>query len=231
MQIAWRKNIDEAFARPVTNVGTVILTRSERIDYPSNAIHLIQNDFPNALIVELLGSLCSGDRRRHSNINSSAKGVQSFYWYESNQILATLFPANFGEQKESVEGIESVVVVASSYHAALPLLKLAGAEGAVVTWSRKATCLAKNFSVVWWDDSFATCASVLNWKRRLKSLCAESVVQPRHVWIANLPQAQDIKNAKLAGVEFVISKPYQIDALESTLFTQTAGWLEQLNAA
>ena len=217
-QIAWRANIDSALARPALGVAYVVLTRQQRQAVSLDSLQVLRSTYPSATFIELMGSLCAGERPRPLD----GCFDDSFYWHQANQRLGQWIAG--GEHEPQFDNANSVAVVAETIDIADPLMELATSVGAAAVWCRRpGNSLARNFDVIWWDDSIASPATTTLWRRRIDSVTQSSKIKPRQAWITHSPTFESTRAAQQAGIDVVISKPYRIDVLMNTICNELPG--------
>jgi hypothetical protein len=155
----------------------------------------------------LLGPLCQG-------VGFNRVG-ECCDWQHWNEVL----PEWLGIERPSRSRCRTVAVVASTLAAAEPLLELAESVGATAVWCRQPSRQGvRNVDAVWWDDSAAQPASEHDWRDRIEAFAgsghrAQKGPPVQHAWVANSPTLQQARQARAAGVEFLVSKPHRIDSL------------------
>ena len=224
-QLAYRTCMEDAIARPGTNVSQIIINRSDRRPTFENQLYQLASVYPKAILIEMFGPMWEG----HVYKREIHLQTQQFYWHRWNQILPPLFGCLFRDQPAAAAKLpsQSVAIIAANFAEADPLMDLATSVGAVSVWCRSPKLItARNCSVVWWDDSAASAASEMIWRERIEAVEKNSCVRPQHVWLATAPRVQQYFRARAAGIDVVFSKPHRIEALVSTL----AGYRTDLGA-
>ena len=214
-QIAYRADMDEAISRPASDVTHLLVHCDDTSIVSQSQRDRLAASYPNAVRVEMFGSIWEGGVHR----GQSPCGTQPFYWHRWNQVLPRLLERDgAGETTAKRTANRSVLIIAATFSDADPLMDLASSADAVSVWCRSPQSMkARNFGVVWWDDSVARSVSQHQWRRRIASAERRSSIRPQHVWLAGAPRLQHYHEARNAGIDVVLSKPYRIDSLVSTL--------------
>ena len=218
-QIAYRATMQDAIARPASHVRQILIYRPECDGFSAQEQANLTAVFPDAYPIEMISSLGEGQGR------SPGTGllIEAFYWHRWNQVLPEWLAPKISEPTAEPVTSDcsprtSLAVVAANHATAETLMDIASSVDAVSIWCRNAKSLtARNFSVVWWDDSVAAAASSPAWRLRIAEFEKHSTIPSRHVWLANAPRSADCRQANAGGIETVISKPYRIGALLATL--------------
>jgi len=217
-QIAYRPTIEDALARPASAVSQILIYRERwQVQVDTLAAQLAAA-YPQARVSEMFGSLWEGQRREPG----SAAGYPRFYWYRWNQVLPTWISNGLSNPDPMSRPIGlphcSVAIMAGTFAAADPLMEIATSAGAAAVWCRGNSGLtARNVTVVWWDDSVAKEAPAQIWRARIAAVAQHARVRPHQIWLTRAPRVHDYRQARGAGVDMILSKPYQIDVLTSTL--------------
>lgn len=207
-QIAVRRDLRDARQRRADNVRCILLARHDRsiVDYA--AIEKLMAQHPYARALELLGSLVN-------QREPGKPGIPKVPWHAWNQMSNLLSQCGVDEPTPHQAAL-SVAVVADSLSTAEPLMDLAVSTGAAAIWCRHPrTPAARNFDVVWWDDSVATATKETLWKQRLLQQGVSAA--QTHVWMTNYPLPHHLSDAQRAGISTVLSKPLNIDRLLATI--------------
>lgn len=214
-QLAYRGCMEDAIARPGSDVSQILINRSDRRSSFDSRLYQLANAYPKATLIEMFGSMWEG----HIYQREIPLKTQQFYWHRWNQVLPPIFGCMYPARSASTAlPNQSVAIIASNFSEAEPLMDLASSVGAVSFWCRSPKLMtARNFSVVWWDDSAAQAASEMVWRERIVAVETNSCVRPQHVWLANAPRVHQYFRARAAGIDVVFSKPQRIEALVSTL--------------
>ena len=222
-QLALRRDLSDAILRPASHVAGIIVTRQSRKSPRIDLLNMLVESYPDASLVQLLGSMCQGERpRQHEPF-----GSQILYWHQADQFLPQYLSHCAITARSTRLTAKSVAVVTQSAQIAEPLMDLASSVGAAAFWCRQPNPrVARNLDAVWWDDSAVNGGNCESWKRRLatinpvnisESKSGQSPNKPTHVWLTNYPRTQLANAAYSAGVDYVISKPAKIDALLQTI--------------
>ena len=239
-QLAYRPHTEDAVSRPASDVKMVVVNQIDRHSSHQHQLLQIAKMYPGARLLEIHGSLWEGHKTRQSaNQKTNDPLTTQFYWHRWNQVLPSLFRsgalcAESGNDEPAAltsNSRRSVAVIAANWNNADPLMALATSADVTAFWCRNANLMtARNFDVVWWDDSIAQAATEATWRARVESIQKHSSVRPRHVWLATAPRADQYHSAINAGIDLVLSKPNSIDALMSTLVEQRHGMDAEENA-
>ena len=200
-QIALRSSIDNALRRPATDVDLIVVAKNDRSPESNDQITQLCKLVDCQNVILLCGSLM-----RPYKANSV---LQPLSWHQWNQRFPANSSSNIGPKNPSV------AIVSSNYATADALMGIACDGGATAVWLRRyPTSTARNLDVVWWDDSVALTNS---WEKRIRSFQRTDHRSVRHVWITGGIQFHERESAIASGVDLVISKPFNITALESSL--------------
>ena len=216
-QVAVRRDLGDALNRPAAMVQRILVTRSTRTEFDRDSMQQLAALYPCAEILQLLGSLCSGEAHGRAERFASER----FYWHQANQVLPEwLESCGFSDEPSAAIPVRSVAVVASTLSDAQPLLEIAAAAGVVAIWCRQPEFQrTRNIDVVWWDETAARPTSVAVWRQRLRQ--TDSGWSPptgqRHAWLVSQPSSQHWRNAHEAGVELIVTKPGRIEPLYQML--------------
>lgn len=220
-QLALRRDLDDALARPAASVERIVLLRQTREEQDRPREEQLVERYPEASIVQLLGPLCAGE----SPGSLEPFGSKRFYWHQANQVLPGWFRTGRVADRAVNSVRRSVAVIASTESAAQPLLDLAASAGASAVWCRRGDRFRiRNVELFWWDDSAAPPASGEVWRERIAAVAgpvtavvgganATTYCVQRHAWLAGGPTAAQCREAREAGVDAVITKPAQIEPL------------------
>ena len=217
-QIALRENVLEAVRRPAAEVHRIIIARTSRNPFRSEAFASLSQQYPEARWIDLLGSLCEGIRQ------SSVVDATRVAWHRWEQVLpgwlqdselADSLACDVDDQPSHAAG--SVAVVASSFDVAQAYLDLAEFHGVTAVWCQSPDSMrVRNIEAVWWDDSTADAVTADVWRDRISKF--DSANQPvRHAWITHTAWLDQQEAAIEGGIDTIISKPYRIDSLLRTL--------------
>jgi len=213
-QMAIRTDLHDALSRPASHVACIIITRQTRTTFHHEDLITLAEIYPNAVLIQVLGSLCEGERPRIIDPFND----RIVYWHQCNQFLPDWLRECGVVAPENQRAIHSVGIVAHSIQIADPLMELAATYGAAAFWCRQPrTFVARNFDAVWWDDSIATPASTQQWRKRIQAMVSTSKQDVQHAWIASCPRVEAVTAARAAGVGLVLSKPANIDTLLQTI--------------
>ena len=216
-QLAVRRDLGDALNRPAAMVQRILVTRSTRTEFDHDSMQRLIALYPGAEILQLLGSLCSGEAHGRAERFASER----VYWHQANQVLPEwLECCGFSEEPSAAMPVRSVAVVASTLSDAHPLLEIVAAAGVVAIWCRQPEFQrTRNIDVVWWDETAARSTSVDVWRQRLRR--TDSGWSPptgqRHAWLVSQPSSQDCRSAYEAGVELIVTKPGLIEPLYQML--------------
>jgi len=204
-QLAFRRDVAEAGARPASDVRWIVYAHRHRDQFDDAQLAA---DYPHAKSLHLLGSLVQG--HRHS------LGGTAIDWHQWDQVL----PGWLGLALQPRPKCRTIVVVAASLAIAEPLLELAGSYGATAIWSRHAgDHSVRNVDAVWWDDSVANPVAAHQWRLRTK-LFARRGRPVEHAWITHTGRIDDHQNALIGGVRVIAAKPYGTSRLVAMLEQQ-----------
>ncbi len=197
-QLAFRRDVGEAIARPASDVHWILFAQSNRSDIDRQRL---LNQYHKAKAIAIHGPLCHGIRQGNSG--------DSCEWHQWQQVL----PAWFGITEIASKRCRTVAVIAATLASAEPLMELAESSGATPVWCRHPSRhQVRNVDAVWWDDSVATPVSMDGWKSRISAFSRpDKPVQ--HAWIANSPTLWDAQQAQAAGIGWLVSKPHRIEPL------------------
>ncbi len=227
-QVATRIDIDDCLNRPAAQVAGIVITRQIRQAFHETDLQTIRQAYPDATMIQLLGSLCAGERPRPTE----PFGEKTIYWHQWNQHFPTWLRDCGVVSNVAPKPTFSVAIVASDLSSAQPLMDLAAASDAAAIWCKHPNHhLARNVDAVWWDESAAQPTTVNRWQDRIAVFDAHDAASRfdgatstdsrkrkcRHVWLASWPRREDVRSAIAGGVELVISKPYEISLLEQTI--------------
>ncbi len=219
-QLAFRRDLAEAIARPASDVRWILFAQSNR---DNRDCQPLQSRYPRAKSITIRGPLCQGRRQvaGHGIVGDSCD------WHQWQQVL----PAWLGIEVAVPNRCRTVAVIAATLAAAEPLLDLAESSGATAVWCRHASGHeVRNVDAVWWDDSLATAVTADLWSARMRAF-ARPGKPVQHAWIANAPTIWDAQQARAAGIEWLVSKPHRIEALAAMLQQPTAALQPALRAA
>ncbi len=207
-QLAFRRDTGEAIARPASDVRWIVFAQSNRSGVDTENL---ANRYPDAKTITLLGPLCQGI--------GFTGGNECCDWYHWNAVL----PEWLGIERPVKTRCQTVAVIASTFNAAEPLLELVESVGATAFWCPQPSGQRiRNVDAVWWDDSVAKPVSEALWQHRIEAFSGlDRPVQ--HAWIVNSPRMQDAQEARAAGVQWLVSKPYRIDSLVGMLNQRRIG--------
>lgn len=222
-QLAVRRDVQDCLDRPAQAVAGIVFTRQTRDELCSQALQYIRETYADATMIQLLGSLCAGERPREVE----PFGEKTIYWHQWNQYLPDWLSECGIVSNVTPQSTYSVAVVASSLASAQPLMDLAASAGAATIWCKRANReLVRNVDAVWWDESAARPTTSGNWRDRIAEMALADGVSNRlrrcrHVWLASWPRRDQIRAAIDGGVELVISKPFEVSLLYRTLEHQS----------
>ena len=220
-QLALRHDLDDAWWRRADQVQSIVIAHQsrEQLCHSSTATITARYDCKNTW--EILSPLCAGLRQNTGE-------HQRIYWHQWNQFADLIVADSSPQFLQSPQQADSVLVVAQSIDNAEPMMELAAAHAKTVVWCRNPTSIrAKNFDVVWWDDSLATPASCRTWQNRIGVFQHAGNPPLKHVWITNDMTARHIQAAKDGGITCVLTKPLQIGSLLQTIHPQNSCALDQ----
>jgi len=224
-QIAYRQSIADAKRRPAMGVDRVLFTRLNRASFDWHFANSVLSESDEMRAACLIGSLCDGiphnerfaiaesDRLRiaspTTSENQKLKIIKSHAW---NQSLPPWLHHAEGGRSVSVITKKTVAVVAATFAAAEPILDLIGHLGHSGIWLRSPDSVrVRNIDQVIWDDSLASPATFQEWQS-CPPLIAGSK-NTSHAWIASSPRIDQTQLARRAGIDFVLSKPFDCNAL------------------
>lgn len=221
-QIAYRANMADAVDRPARDVALIVVVSTERSDLDAVGLDELDDRHSDCQRIRLLGPLCQGLTRQHD----SFFGPHRYNWLAGVNVLHDLIGADANTVQLPDVNHKSVAVVASNYDAAEPLLELAEQMGATAVWmSQPDADRVRGINAVWWDDSFAGPANESMWRERIVGMRSD---QATHTWMTNRAHWQEIEQARLAGVDHILEKPYSVDILLDSLQAEQG---DQSNAA
>ena len=218
-QIAIRPDLEDTFLRPAASVKAIVITRQTTQQYRDADLRGLARFYPEATIIQLLGSLCGGERPRSTDVF----GKKTVYWHQWNQYLPQWLSACGVKSAVKSQATSSILIVANQHSSAEPLMDLASSAGLPTVWCKRPNVrYARNLSAVWWDDSAARPTTTRNWQHRINqieslNLQIEPSLRCRHVWLASWPRHQETRAAIDAGIDLVISKPHEISLLSETI--------------
>ena len=233
-QLASRRDLAEALARPAAAVERVVIARPTRLEPARQLQQELAAQYPSASVVHLLGPLCAGE----SPSQLEPLGTSRFYWHQANQVLPKWLGASQRDAVSADSPRRSVAVIAATESAAEPLLDLAASAGATAVWCRRADRFRiRNVDLVWWDDSAAPAVPVETWRQRLATVSAAAPAwriggevapgapaqQVRHAWLVGGPTLRQCRQAGEAGVQTILTKPAQIGPLLSMISRASCG--------
>ncbi|TWU36189.1 hypothetical protein [Novipirellula artificiosorum] len=218
-QIAHRKSVDEATRKAATDVDRIVLARTDRAAFDWKAALSLRSLFPNAKILCLLGRLCEGvchtERFAIGECKRDAE-LPILSWHHWKPFLPSWIGTT-GPSSEAMPPKATIAVVAATLSIAEPMMELMEghsdrSDGNAVVWMRKPTPhFVRHVDWTLWDDSYASPTSVANWKSRTEQMSLS--FGAKHAWLVNSPRPHQVAAARLAGIETVIGKPFQIAAL------------------
>ena len=212
-QLAVRQDLNHCLAFPAQCVSDVLVVRQDR--GRPDGIAALQKSYPTAKFWAMSTSECEGEYRT----GSPWPGFQHFYWHQWNQQMPQWFrtPTDHSAARQS---IRIVAAVKQSVESLAGWLAGSGHSVAIHTpprdWNGLRSDTFDRFDTVIWDDSAAPAAKPQIWQRRLR--WAANITQPKlpeqaslkHVWLCGFPRIDDWLNARAAGVQALISKPYNL---------------------
>lgn len=212
-QIAVRSNLQHFSDFPADQVTDVIVVRTDRSNPPSLVDHLFDR-MPYVRWWTLSGSGCEGEHRT----GTPWAGFENVYWHRWNQVMPTWF-----EPADSIGATAQRTMRQTSRKTIVMLGRDAGLTNDIGGWLARdggtVLCFsdpddAKIFNVDFciWDDSVAPPTSVTNWKCRLARFNTSPPNSVKHIWLAGFPRTHQWRTAKLAGVDNLISKPFNLSA-------------------
>ena len=217
-QIAFREDVLEAVRRPASDVGRIIVARANRNPARREAFAALSNQYPEARWIDLLGPLCEGIRQ------SSIANATRVAWHRWEQVLpdwlqdSKLFDSlDYDLDHRPSAAASSVAVIASSFDVAQAYLDLAEFHGVTAVWCQSPDSMrVRNIEAVWWDDSAATPVRAEQWRDRVSRFSSANQAI-RHVWITHTAWLDQQQAAIDGGIGTIISKPFRIDSLLTTL--------------
>ncbi len=230
-QLAIRHDLDESLARPAAGVRRIVMERSTRALADERKMDRLQQMYPQASILHLLGTLCEGMRVPWQQ----ASDAKLIAWHRWNQVLPEwLAPCGAVQESPSDCG-HSVAILASTVSAGAPLMDLAESAGVTAVWCRNPDTLrVRNVDTVWWDDSVAQPTTSRRWRDRM-SVFGGVNRRVKHAWIVSSPRYDQHSAAKKGGVDVVVSKPHRIECLLTMLASRrparAADWDAKLRVA
>jgi hypothetical protein len=211
-QVAVRRSIDDALRHPADHVIGIILARPNRARVDESSVNELISRHGGAQAMQLIGPLCAGDR--HDKL-----ALPQVYWHQWTPVFQQLLrPCGLDAPTAPTARVKSVAIVADIAASADPLMDLAASYSAAAVWCRRPESFqARNFDVVWWDDSIAKPTNEVLWRQRMDTIGRRCNTSPRHVWLTNMPDSESVQTAQRAGVDVVLSKPSRIESLLATL--------------
>lgn len=218
-QLAYRVDMEDACQRPAQNVASVIFARPERSRIAPERLEYLKQFYANAKFVCMLSSGCEGEMRT----GDPWPGCQRIYWHRWNQDRGAVVadPISVEPTVSSDRALPSLflAIVASSIQHAEPLLAVASDHCWPATWITPGKIpFIRAPTHVLWDDSAAQSTDRQTWHQRL-SLFPSRVGSsadcrlPLHGWLAGFPRIHDWKEARAAGVDWLLSKPASLSAV------------------
>lgn len=216
-QVAMRASVVEGLARPAAEVRAIVVTQSQRAVVSRKLIRDLQEAYPQARILCLMGACCEGMYAKVLDpVFSSTERVYCHQWA---QVLPEWLRSCGAVVTSGGTLARSVAVVSATPAIGSALMDLAESAGAVTLWCRDiCRWQMRQVDAVWWDDSVAVAASSAQWKERLEKF-STSGRGPVHAWIANAPRSRQVQAAVEGGVSLTLSKPHRIEPLLSLLET------------
>lgn len=214
-QMAVRRDLADAVARPACLVDRIVFARASRHPITAANVNALTELYPQASGLQLRGPLCEGDRHDH------AWAGERCGWHDWQQVLpgwlrgSTVTATSDGDQSAT-----SVAVVAASLASADPLMDVIVGEGATAIWCPRPDAIrVRGVHAVWWDDSIAGPATASEWRQRLA--CSGANLQRcKHVWLVNGPRRAASLAACQGGVSLVLGKPFRLGCLAEALATR-----------
>ena len=212
-QVAYRADLLSSLDRPASDVGLIVHASNTRDDLDIGLWKQMECHYTEASRLRLRGPLNAGLR---SAKELNFEGTHD--WHEASEAVRS----RFAIASDTVSTDPPVVaVIAARYSIAEPLLDLAARCGAVSIWRREPGCVdVRGVNVVWWDDSFAGPTDKLGWRERMASMGGSTM---QHAWLTQRPHWLQTEQAKQAGVDLVLGKPYAVDPLIEMLSTEAVG--------
>ena len=196
-QLAYRKDMDSALARPASAVRTILCCRDNDSAEAVDQFQRLCRQHPEAKAVLLLGPLCAGSRPSPSDLFD----LPTIKWHEWESFLPA-YLRRCGWANQQIEQPSSIAIVASSYANASALLAIATSGSASALWCRPDQLASlHHFDEIWWDDSATQGRSWNELFGRLNQLPRKSV------WISGSVTPRSKFEAIDAGVDLVIAKP------------------------
>jgi hypothetical protein len=214
-QLAVRKNLHQAIARPAGYVRRMIVARPTRQTPQRPIWDRFSAHYGHVPAIALCSTLCDGEGRTGTPWPAST-AVRFSRW---NEVLpAWLAPC--GVRAPATSTKSSVLVVTDRFEMAEPYLLWADATGVTSCWHRSfMPGLHRSFGTVLWDDSSARPAAAETWRERLN----EHPLSQRHLWLALQPSIEAIEQAIAGGIAAVLTKPVTTDAIFQVFHSPSAG--------
>ncbi|MEM8669208.1 MAG: hypothetical protein AAGG48_16920 [Planctomycetota bacterium] len=209
-QFAYRTDCEQALERRAVGVRGIVFARDDRSQLSLQSLEKLQRRYSAACCVHLLGAHSLGLRS-----GSDLPAEERVSWDRWRCVFPQWLHQWGAAPIERSSVSRSIVVVASNYVSAEPLIELADSMNASTGWIRSPDCgHLRNFDTVWWDDSIGTPVSVDQWRERIGSLTAANK-SADHIWITNTATPAQYSAAKQAGITKLVTKPFEIESLQA----------------
>lgn len=232
-QVAIRKSLDHWLQFPAEGVRWLVVVRPSRNPAPPALVKAMEQ-IPAVRSGCLLGPECEGELRS----GSPWPHFENIAWHRWNQVLPDWFqsvgrnrldPVCHGLPTEAVtKRCLTIGLVASRRQNIDALMDLLASWHHIPLW---VPCIKnstfRNLDGCIWDDSAVSAASATQWSERLqlaqRILKADGIPgRPRersmqHVWMPSFPRPHEWDHARLGGVGTMISKPFNLRALNDWL--------------
>ncbi len=153
-QVAMRASVVEGLARPAAEVRAIVVTQSQRAVVSRKLIRDLQEAYPQARILCLMGACCEGMYAKVLDpVFSSTERVYCHQWA---QVLPEWLRSCGAVVTSGGTLARSVAVVSATPAIGSALMDLAESAGAVTLWCRDiCRWQMRQVDAVWWDDSVA----------------------------------------------------------------------------
>jgi hypothetical protein len=214
-QIAYRPSLASAVDRPASDVDLVIVAAGDRRPLCCQSLNELKRRHPSAAKLLLQSPLCTAV----SIEGDDFFGHDRHNWIEGTDVLRRMLHSDSRQTSTP----RCIAVIASNFSAAEVLLQVAEDAGCSAFWCRNEGTLAiRGVDTVWWDDSFAVPTDTAGWTKRIKAMeplesSETSSHHISHTWITNRVHWLQVHQAKEAGVDLVLIKPFPLHLLSESL--------------
>jgi len=212
-QIAFRANIEEALMRSCAPADRIIIAKQDSAEIATDRMQALRDAHPAAEFIRVTGVCCAADP---AEVRLDPNGMVP--WHQAVDRMVGPSNAATEESSDATDLPKSVGIIASQLVDAEILLDIAGSVGVTAFWFRSAQeCTARNVDAFWWDDSVLNHSRPGDWTTSLESIRTLARPHAKHTWLVGLPNPKDIRLAKEAGMNHVLSKPVHVPALLNQL--------------